>query len=431
MAVRVIAKNSGVHCNQVRPDQIDWGEIAINFHASGPFLQVKDSEGTVIRVGGVIFQDEQPLCAQKGAWWYSHRHGLLYLHDGDRWIPISGGDGGSAEVDWNDIINRPDCFQPCAHTHPWDQVTDKPDCYPPCDHEHPPTPWPDIPEKPVCFEPCDHTHEWKDITDPPDINDGKLTIKDSEGDTVGEFTANQAGDTDVTLPKGFSGSWNDLTDKPGCFEPCDHTHALKDLSDTEIPDPQDKDVLTYDSESGKWTSGDGVWVDPGTRMMGVTDVSKPAPADPTPGDIWVHHDEQLGREAGATVIADSSWVGVAGEEFWEGEYVIFSTDDVWHHGGATTELNWDQIQNKPSCYAPCDHRHDYSELDNAPPLPVVYDGKLTIKTEGGKNLGEFTANQDGDTEVVIPDSPDIDAYTKAESDARFMPLDIRTLQTLY
>ena len=44
--------------------------------------------------------------------------------------------------------------------------------------------------------------------------DGKLTIKDSDGNSVGEFTANQEGDTEVTLPEGFSGSYNDLADKP-------------------------------------------------------------------------------------------------------------------------------------------------------------------------------------------------------------------------
>lgn len=45
-------------------------------------------------------------------------------------------------------------------------------------------------------------------------NDGKLTIKDSDGNTVGEFTADQSGDTDVTLPKGFSGDYDDLANKP-------------------------------------------------------------------------------------------------------------------------------------------------------------------------------------------------------------------------
>ena len=45
-------------------------------------------------------------------------------------------------------------------------------------------------------------------------NDGTLTINDSDGNAVGTFTADQAGDTTVTLPKGFTGSYNDLADKP-------------------------------------------------------------------------------------------------------------------------------------------------------------------------------------------------------------------------
>lgn len=45
-------------------------------------------------------------------------------------------------------------------------------------------------------------------------NDGVLTINDSDGNSVGTFTADQAGNTTVTLPKGFSGSYDDLTEKP-------------------------------------------------------------------------------------------------------------------------------------------------------------------------------------------------------------------------
>ena len=48
----------------------------------------------------------------------------------------------------------------------------------------------------------------------PTVNDGKLTIKNNDGSTAGSFTANQSTNTNITLPKGFSGSYNDLTDKP-------------------------------------------------------------------------------------------------------------------------------------------------------------------------------------------------------------------------
>lgn len=45
-------------------------------------------------------------------------------------------------------------------------------------------------------------------------NDGTLTIQDFEGNNVWTFTADQASDTSVTLPKGFSGDYDDLTNKP-------------------------------------------------------------------------------------------------------------------------------------------------------------------------------------------------------------------------
>ena len=48
-------------------------------------------------------------------------------------------------------------------------------------------------------------------------NDGPLTIKDSDGNTVGEFTANQSTPTTVTLPKGFSGDYGDLSNTPDVY----------------------------------------------------------------------------------------------------------------------------------------------------------------------------------------------------------------------
>lgn len=46
--------------------------------------------------------------------------------------------------------------------------------------------------------------------------DGKLTIKDADDNTLGEFTANQptGSDVEITLPAGFSGDYDDLTNTP-------------------------------------------------------------------------------------------------------------------------------------------------------------------------------------------------------------------------
>ena len=72
---------------------------------------------------------------------------------------------------------------------------------------------------------------WIDTNKPSNVpGNGKLTIKDSGGASLGEFTANQADNTEVKLPAGFSGSYNDLTDKPAKFPPADHTHPYVKLA---------------------------------------------------------------------------------------------------------------------------------------------------------------------------------------------------------
>ena len=55
------------------------------------------------------------------------------------------------------------------------------------------------------------TGDYNDLTNKPTIGDGTLTIKDGNGVTVDTFTANQVGNTTVTLP---SGDYNDLINKP-------------------------------------------------------------------------------------------------------------------------------------------------------------------------------------------------------------------------
>ena len=60
--------------------------------------------------------------------------------------------------------------------------------------------------------------DYNDLINAPDINDGKLTIKDEDGDVLGEFTANQAGDTEVVLPSSDV-HWDDIEGKP-CIPEC-------------------------------------------------------------------------------------------------------------------------------------------------------------------------------------------------------------------
>ena len=203
MAKRIVHKHTLVKCKQVRADQIEFGEIAIQAHEYGPYLQVKDRQGEVIRVGGVIFARHQPPCAQKGAWWVKVNDDVdpieytLYIFQGKKWVPLCGGNS-------DPVISCCDVY--------WENILNKPDCFPPCDHEH----------------------------DFPEPNDGKLTVKTESGDTLGEFTANQAGDTEVVIP--------DPPEPPEPIEPNDGKLTIKDDEDNVLGEftanqPGDTEVI--------------------------------------------------------------------------------------------------------------------------------------------------------------------------------------------
>ena len=147
MATRLQNKNTPNKNQPVRSDHLGAGEIAINWHESGPFVQVKDREGSIVRVGGVIIQNDQPELAQKGAWWMSLSKNTLYLYTGSYWHPISGGggDGSGGDGGGGGIVV--------------------------------PTP-----------------------------GDGALTIiNPTDGSVLGRFTANQSSDVQITLPTGSEG----------------------------------------------------------------------------------------------------------------------------------------------------------------------------------------------------------------------------------
>lgn len=185
MATRLTHKNTGIKDKPIRPDQLGFGEFAINWHESGPFVQVKDEKGRIIRVGGVVIQDEQPGLAQKGAFWLSLRKNALFIYTGDFWHPITGqgeasappevappGDGMltiqledgtslgtfTANQISNAVVTIPASTGPPA----WGDIPDKPECFPACEHEHSPPEWGQIQSKP-CLYVC---HSYIQTLDP-------------------------------------------------------------------------------------------------------------------------------------------------------------------------------------------------------------------------------------------------------------------------
>ena len=79
------------------------------------------------------------------------------------------------------------------------------------------------------------TGDYNDLINTPTIGDGTITINNSDGSENATFTVNQTGDTEVTLPAGFSGSWDDLTDIPdsitGDYNDLENKPGLQEVTD--------------------------------------------------------------------------------------------------------------------------------------------------------------------------------------------------------
>ncbi len=80
MTTKVIHKNSGNKFDNVDPDQIAIGELALNFHESGPYLQCKDSNGDIRDLGGVYIGSTAPQNPLPGKFWLKPT-GECFIYD--------------------------------------------------------------------------------------------------------------------------------------------------------------------------------------------------------------------------------------------------------------------------------------------------------------------------------------------------------------
>jgi hypothetical protein len=84
-------KNSAQKDKEVSPNQIEFGEIALNYHQTGPFLQCKDTSGRVWRIGGIIVDENAPASPAIGAWWHKPSNQHTSFFNGSNWIRVSQG----------------------------------------------------------------------------------------------------------------------------------------------------------------------------------------------------------------------------------------------------------------------------------------------------------------------------------------------------
>ena len=107
MATKLIHKNSKVQFKNATGAQLEFGELALNYHASGPYLQAKGEDGEVHSLGGVYIGSSAPTNPLPGRWWFDDANSKLFLYDGSAWQVVTGsggGGGGSTTVIGGDGI---------------------------------------------------------------------------------------------------------------------------------------------------------------------------------------------------------------------------------------------------------------------------------------------------------------------------------------
>lgn len=92
MSVQLVLKNSSVQDKEATAAQLAVGELALNYHSSGPFLQCEDSAGNIWRLGGVVIASTAPSSPSRGAWWLDSDDDHLYFYNGSSWIEIQTGE---------------------------------------------------------------------------------------------------------------------------------------------------------------------------------------------------------------------------------------------------------------------------------------------------------------------------------------------------
>lgn len=281
--------------------------------------------------------------------------------------------------------------------------------------------------------PATFSGDYNDLTNLPTIGNATLLINDSEGSEVARFTANAETDVSLNLPEGFSGDWDDLTNKPLVFPPDNDLIdiGLDDLNDVAAAgNAGDYFVKLADGTHG-FTA---LPTPPSLSPMGYIDVSEPAPTNPSVGDYYQQHRDDL-----ADAVASANFVGIVGETAVEGQAVLYGADSQWHLGTsgtpaqvqsdyAQTDVNEvDYIKNKPTIGAGVvsftdgngdaigsinvnqensetiqipTFSGDYNDLAN---LPTIGNAVFTIKDYAGQSLGSFTANAVGDSTVTLPE----------------------------
>ncbi len=93
MAVKLIHKHSNNAYTNASSTDLEFGEIAVNNHETGPYLQVKGTDGNVYEVGGIYYNTHAPTNPLKGKFWLDQTTDQLRVWNGTAWIICAGVSG--------------------------------------------------------------------------------------------------------------------------------------------------------------------------------------------------------------------------------------------------------------------------------------------------------------------------------------------------
>jgi hypothetical protein len=171
MATTIKLKNSVVKDKVPLPSGLEIGELAVGAHSESPALFFKDNADNIIKLepgSGVEPSPTPPVGPNEGDLWYDTGKNTLNYWDGASWVELGqAGDSPVTSVNGEVGVVVLDAADVGALA-PGDDVSEL-------------------------------TNDAGYIT-AADVNDGKITIVDADGGAVGEFTVNQAGDTEISLP---------------------------------------------------------------------------------------------------------------------------------------------------------------------------------------------------------------------------------------
>ena len=393
MAVKILHKRSAVQFKNATAAQLEDGELGINYHESGPYLQCRNTAGEIINLGGVYFTDDTgsaPSNPLEGRFWL--QGDTLKLYDGTQWITIasggddtSGGNGQQALVIGGDgiiIDDEDDGIRQRTITVTADVDEDRGLAF---EDEH-------IYVKlgiGLDFDPTGAIEakvadgiiidsNGNIIIDPnfnldgniTEPGDGNIVINGGDGISAsGEnATANQSVDTARTLSvdTNWLGTWID-TNRPAP-NVGDGEITIKDsdgnpVGTFNVNQASDQDILLPE-----------VVIPESLHPKGFINVEDPAPANPEHGDIYIQHKVDLSDGISDASFAPGIPTGTAVEE---GTFVMYGVDDLWHAGG---NANSTQVQS------------DWTETNNTEPSFIQNKPDIVPFPEAPNNTNVYCRN---------------------------------------